>query len=212
MQYDAVDGYLTAAACVGEFLAAPAIADEWDQPSALRLWSVGGLAGHLARAVFTVHTSLAAPVVDAAAVVDAVTYYARTPDEDLNPSSEIAGRIRARGVETAGSGATDLLARYGAGLDELSDVLPRTPASRTVTVFGQVLPLCEWLRTRTVEMVVHCDDLAASVGVAGPTFPAAVLDDVIGVLAAVAARRRGPHAVISALARAERAPEVITAF
>jgi hypothetical protein len=117
MHYDVGDGYLRAAECAGGLLATPAVADGWDQPSALRQWSVAGLAGHLARAVFTVQASLATPTGDARPGIDAVTYYAAAPEEDLNPESAIAGRIRDRGVEAAGAGAADLVARYSAALD-----------------------------------------------------------------------------------------------
>lgn len=212
MQYDVVSGYLRAAEVAGELLAEPGVADWWAQPSALPHWSVAGLAGHLARAVFTVEVALGSPADDVSPTTDAVTYYAAAPEEDLNPDSEIARRIRDRGVESAGSIAPDLLARYSAGLDDVRGLLARTPESRPVTVFGRVLTLQEFLRTRTVELVVHADDLAVSVGCDEAAFPPSVFDDVIGILAAVAARRRGPHALVRALARSERAPAHVAAF
>jgi hypothetical protein len=49
-------------------------------------------------------------------------------------------------------------------------------------------------------------------GRATPKVPAAATDAVIGLLAAVAARRHGPVSVIRALTRAERAPGSIAAF
>lgn len=212
MNYDVVEGYLSAAEAAGELLALPAVADRWDQPSALEHWSVAGLAGHLARAVFTVEGSLVSPNDDAPSVMDAVAYYAASPVEDLDPSSEIATRIRARGVEAAGAGSMDLLLRYRAGLGEVRELLSTTPESQKVSIFGQVLTLREWLRTRTVEIVVHCDDLCASVGCPEAVFPQPVFDDVIGILAGVASRRRGSQALLRTLARPERAGEPIAAF
>lgn len=102
MHYDVVDGYLRAAECAGELLAAPTVADRWDQPSALKQWSVAGLSGHLARAVFTVQTSLAVPPEGELLGIDAVTYYARGPEEDLNPDSEIARRSANAGPKPPG--------------------------------------------------------------------------------------------------------------
>lgn len=63
-----------------------------------------------------------------------------------------------------------------------------------------------------MELVVHLDDLAVRVGVPTPEVPAAATDAVIGLLAALAARRHGAVPVIRALTRAERAPESIAGF
>ena len=212
MPHDRVDDYLQAAAAAGALLAVPAVAERWSSASALADWSVAGLAGHLARAVFTVEAALSATVDPAEQTIDAVEYYARVPDEDLQPASEVSAHIRVRGLEAAGTGHADLVARYEEGLRDLRHLLPAADPARPVTLFGQVLPLSECLRTRTLELVVHSDDLAASIGHPAPELPASVFDDVIGVLAAVAARRRGPHAVLRVLARPERATGRTAAF
>jgi hypothetical protein len=64
--------------------------------------------------------------------------------------------------------------------------------------------------TRLIEVVVHCDDLAISVGVPTPALPGT--DTVVATLARIAVRRHGPVAVLRGLSRAERAPESISAF
>jgi hypothetical protein len=66
--------------------------------------------------------------------------------------------------------------------------------------------------TRLLEIAVHTDDLAVSVGVPTPSLPAAVLDPVLHLLLRLAARRHGPTAVLRALSRAERAPVNISAL
>lgn len=104
MPHDHVDEYLQAAKLAGALLAAPAVAERWSGPSALVDWSVAGLAGHLARSVFTVETALSATVDPGEQLINAVTYYARVPDEDLQPASEVSTHIRARGLESAGPG------------------------------------------------------------------------------------------------------------
>lgn len=212
MPHDHVDEYLQAAELAGALLAAPAVAERWSRPSALVDWSVAGLAGHLARSVFTVETALSATVDPGEQVINAVTYYARVPDEDLQPASEVSTHIRARGLESAGTGHADLVTRYEKGLSHLRQALPASDPARPVVTFGRVLPLVECLRTRTLELVVHADDLAASIGHPAPEFPPSVFDDVIAILAAVATRRRGPHVVLRALARPERVTSRIAAF
>lgn len=209
---DSVRRFLAAAEVVAQLLSDPAVGDAWLRPSALVDWTVGGLAGHLARGVFTVESALASEVDERQPALDAVEYYAVVPDEDLHPGSPVAGTIRMRGVESAGPGSADLIARYERSLQELGQALPAMDADRKVTTFGRVLPLGECLRTRTLELVVHADDLTVSCDLEPLTFPADVTEDVIGMLAAIATRRRGTVAVIRGLARPERAPTRIAAF
>ena len=76
----------------------------------------------------------------------------------------------------------------------------------------------DWLRrddflvVRMVEITVHSDDLAVSVGLTAPSLPPAVLAPVLGLLTRLAVRRHGQSAVVAALTRAERAPAAINAF
>ncbi len=72
------------------------------------------------------------------------------------------------------------------------------------------LTLDDYLVTRLLELAVHCDDLAGSIGVRTPELPPAWFDAAAGVLCHLAARRHGQPALIRALSRAERAPETIT--
>ncbi|MDX3106922.1 hypothetical protein [Nonomuraea angiospora] len=63
-----------------------------------------------------------------------------------------------------------------------------------------------------MELAVHIDDLAVSAGMETPALPTDATDTVVGILATLAARRRGAVAVLRALTRVERAPATITAF
>jgi hypothetical protein len=66
------------------------------------------------------------------------------------------------------------------------------------------MTLDEYLRTRVVELVVHADDLAASVGVEPVPPQPATTAVAIDVLVGVARIRHGDMAVLRALARRER--------
>jgi hypothetical protein len=68
------------------------------------------------------------------------------------------------------------------------------------------------LITRMMELAVHSDDLAVSVGIATPALPQSAVDTVVDLLSRLAVRRHGPTAVLRALSRAERAPDTIAAF
>jgi len=77
---------------------------------------------------------------------------------------------------------------------------------------GWSLRLNDFLTTRLLEIVVHCDDLDFSVDIPTPRFPPPVIDRVIGLLAQLAVQRHGATAVLRGLSRAERAPAGIAAI
>jgi hypothetical protein len=70
----------------------------------------------------------------------------------------------------------------------------------------------DFLTTRMMEVLVHSDDLAVSIGVATPDFPPMAVELVTDLLVRLATRRHGAVPVIRALSRAERAPASIAAF
>jgi hypothetical protein len=77
---------------------------------------------------------------------------------------------------------------------------------------GWALTLDDFLTTRMLELAVHLDDLAVSVGLTTPELPDTAFDPVLILLARLAARRHGQAALLRALARAERAPRAINAI
>ena len=77
---------------------------------------------------------------------------------------------------------------------------------------GWSLAAYDFLVTRMMEIVVHSDDLAASVGVETPEFPDDVVAPVLALLADVAVRRHGQAAVVRTLSRPQRAPRSVSAF
>ena len=96
----------------------------------------------------------------------------------------------------------------------MSSNSPAEPADRVVDLpwASWSLRLDDFLLTRLIELVVHSDDLAASVGGVTPELPAEVVDPVVEMLARLAVQRHGATAVVRALSRAERAPATISAF
>jgi hypothetical protein len=69
----------------------------------------------------------------------------------------------------------------------------------------------DFLLTRMLEIVVHADDLAISLDIPTPEFPAEVFTPVRDLLMSLAVKRHGQSAVISALTRSDRT-QVISAF
>jgi Mycothiol maleylpyruvate isomerase N-terminal domain len=113
--------------------------------------------------------------------------------------------IRARGAASASGGPAVVAAAAAAAHARLADVLEALGATRKVRVVGGVvITLDAYLRTRIVEIVVHADDLATSVGLATPPFTAETTSIAIDTLVGLARFRHGDAAVLRALARRER--------
>lgn len=205
-----IEAYLSAAATAAALLRSPALAPAWTTPSALAEFRISGLAGHMARGVFTLENYLdAPPPAPGVPMIDAATYLMRVAD--LSPDDN--AMVRERGEAEAEAGPDELIERYDAALARLTTRLPALPENLGVPmVGGNVLPLDECLITRLVELLVHSDDLAVSIGVPSPEFDEAPADLVVSVLARFARRRHGTAPVLRALARQERAYGSIAAF
>lgn len=199
--------FLESAGQCRELLARSEVADRWEEPSALELFSIRGLSGHLVRATGSVEAYLDRGEPDGTNIVSAAEYYAAavaTPDL----TSELHVAVRARGEAEAAEGHAALVARLDGVIDRLSVRLETEPAERLVRVFQDlVLSLDDYLVTRLVEQLVHTDDLAVSIGVQTPDPPPGAPDLVVNVLVEVARLRHGDLAVLRALTRRERDPE-----
>lgn len=207
------DDFLATARSAADLLREPAVAAAWGEPSALPEFSVGGLAGHLAFQVLTIPRVLTEPV-PLEQTISLVEHYGRALWVGADLDAEINVRIRDGGEAQAAEGPEALVARVDAAVKELTDALA-SAANRPVRIslWGPwSLLLDDFLITRMMELAVHSDDLAVSVGIATPELPPSAVDTVIALLSRLAVRRHGPTAVLRALSRAERAPATIAAF
>ena len=205
--------YLSAAAVATALLADPAVARSWDGPSALRKFRVSGLAGHLAGQITQVLPVLDAGIPDTPPI-SLLDHYGRSTWTDGDIDSDLNTGIRESGEELAAAGLAGLTAQAGEALVELRRRLPAEPADRVIQLpWGPwALSLDDYLTTRVLEIAVHCDDLAVSVGVETPAFPPPSLETALDLLCRWAASRHGSTAVLRALSRAERAPARIAAL
>lgn len=165
-----------------------------------------GLAGHLVRGMTTVNAYLDAPLEASDRVLlDAPGYLISIDGLNEDITSDLHASIRARGEAMASDGWEALLDRWDEGTAILLDRLVTEPADRTVVVLeGRRMRLDDYLVTRMVELLVHVDDLCASLDIAAPSFERDTANLVIGCLVEVARRRHGDAAVIVALTRRER--------
>jgi hypothetical protein len=207
------DAYVETARSAARLLREPAVAAHWDAPSALAEFSVRGLAGHLAFQVLSVSSVLAEPS-PGEPPIGLLDHYGNVKWLGADVNDEVNVDIRAGGERIAADGPADLATRVDGAARELAAILAAQPADRVVRLpwTGWSLRLEDFLTTRLMEIAVHSDDLAVSVGIPAPQLAPAALDPVLALLSRLAVRRHGQAAVLRALSRAERAPATIAAI
>ena len=206
--------FLATAELAEQLIGDPEVADRWNEDSALDGYTIGGLAGHLARAVLTVERYLAESGDAEGSATDAAGYLVRALGSHDPVASDFHARVRARGDEEAGRGPADLVrllreSRRSLAV-ELADIDPRR---RLAVLDGTVLTVADYLDTRLLELVIHLDDLAVSIGRRGAEgVPSDAYATVASVLARVAVQRVGGLETIRSLSRRERHPEAVRAL
>lgn len=205
--------FLEVAEAAVALLAADEVARRWDEPSALSGFSVRGLAGHLAGQIFFPDVMLAAPIPEEP-VVPLAEHFARVNWVGSDLETPFNRMIRASGEQDAAEGPARLAesaARCVAKLHATLRTAPDRPVRRD-TWGPWSISFDDYLTSRVLELVIHSDDLACSVGLPAPGFPAEAVETVVDILTRIALRRHGATAVLRALSRSERAPESISAL
>ena len=200
MTADVRTAFLAAASVAVDLIGRKDVGDRWNDPSTLEGYEIGPLAGHLARALLTVHWYLDMPQPEPP-TISAAEYFAGLGRGGASPEDE--AQVRARGAEAAKGGWARLYLDVGKALDHLAARLATESPEHRIPALGQALLLDEYLKTRIVELVVHVDDLARSVQVPVPALPLEATHVAIEVLVDAARVRHGERAVLHALTRRE---------
>jgi hypothetical protein len=205
--------YLDVAQASAALLAADEVAACWEQASALAGFSVRGLAGHLAGQIFFLDFMLAQPVPDEPAIPLA-EHFARVSWIGSDLETPFNRMIRTSGEQDAADGPARLAERAAQCVAKLHDTLRTTPDRpvRRETWGPWSITFDDFVASRMFELVIHCDDLAYSVGLPTPDLPAEAVEAVVDMLTRIALRRHGQTAVLRALSRSERAPASIAAL
>jgi uncharacterized protein (TIGR03083 family) len=186
----------------GDFLAGLR-PDEWNMPTRCPPMSVHDLASHVLRGAIRIAEMIEAGPVDEEPEADGETYFRYDP-------AQIGPDVVRRAQEAAGTFPTDDFVRTWHDRWKRSlDLAAVSPAEDRVyrNVFGGLMKLSEYLRTRAVELVVHHMDLRDALRLEPDPDPDA-LDAVCGVVAGLLGtdlRRLGVDAVRFALLGTGRA-------
>jgi Mycothiol maleylpyruvate isomerase N-terminal domain len=203
-----------ASTLVSALVCRPEVAAAWTRESSCPGMSVGGLTRHLISQPANVVALLSADpaACEGAETIDVLEHYARASwvREDLD--GEFNRSIRESSDEQAAEGFVAAIGVLDRARQLLPSVLSDPPSTTHIPWQGWSLATDDFLVTRLMEMVVHADDLAASVEISPPEFGADALDQVFRLLTALAVRRHGQAALVRMLTRPQRAPSVVSAF
>ena len=208
-----VAAFLSAARTALELAASPQVRDAWGSESACAGMTVGGLAPHLLKQAGNTERLMSAPAVDQAPI-PMLEHYARAAWVRESQAGRTDPEQDEQDNGAASAGPDAVLAEAREVLDRLPALLdaPRDPDTVHIAWQGWSLRTEDFLTTRMMEIVVHTDDLAASVGLPTPQFEEGVVAPVLGLLTGVAVRRHGQAALVRALSRPQRAPATVSAF
>ncbi|MFS0705081.1 maleylpyruvate isomerase N-terminal domain-containing protein [Cellulomonas sp. 179-A 9B4 NHS] len=198
---------------VATLVARREVVDAWDAESSCAGMSVGALAHHLALQPRRVVEVLTAPApAPGAALVTVDAHYAQAVwlQEDLDGPSNVGVRTRSQQAAADGPAAVDGM--LAATLAALDGALAHASTTVLVPWTGAAMATDDYLVTRLLEMVVHADDLASSVGLPTPELPAGAVVPVLRTLTDLAVRRHGQAALVRTLTRPQRAPATVAAF
>ncbi len=190
-----------------------AVAKAWNNESACADMTVGGLTHHLLAQAGHVVNALDTPP-SSGHPIPVLDHYKRADWVNDDHDHESNRSIRVAADRSATDGHATVLAQAARSLAHLPEVLgaPRSPDTIHIPWQGWSLTTDDFLITRSMEVLVHSDDLAASVGLPAPEFDDVVVEQVVHLLTGVALRRHGQTAVIRTLSRPQRAPSSVSAF
>jgi len=193
----------------------PEITARWEEESSCAGMSVGALTWHLVNQPQRILETLAAHDPRDSRLAEPIPvsqHYAQAVwlAEDLDGPSNVG--VRERGEEQAAAGPKAAATAAKKAAAKLDAALLTAPPVVVVPWTGAAMALEDFVATRLLEIVVHSDDLAASLSVPAPRFAHETLSPVLTLLTDLAVRRHGQDALVRTLSRPQRAPGNVSAF
>jgi uncharacterized protein (TIGR03083 family) len=177
--------------------------DEWELPG-LGSWSIRSLVGHTSRAILTVESYLAAEPPLVVTVASAEAYYREAMSQFTDDAA-----IAARGVAAGVSLGENPVSAIATAIDRVRSALAAQKPDRIVAIGSMAIPLDEYLRTRTFELVVHSMDIANALG-RDDKLPQKAVADTAALVARTAADKGFGRHVLFALTGRETLPKGFT--
>jgi hypothetical protein len=202
-----------AADSIADLVAAAEVAAAWERESVLPGMTIGGLTRHLvSQPECAVEFLRIQPPPPHAAVVSLAELYRRT-DWFMAPADAVENTsIRDDFNAMAAGGPVHSVAILEQARTDLPAAIAAAGPVTYVPWQDCALTTEDFLVVRAMEIVVHADDLAASVGLPTPQFDDDVAHPVAALLAVLSTQRHGISATVRTLARAERADAPTSAF
>lgn len=195
-----------------DLVASTEVADRWSQESALPGMTVGGLTRHLVSQPECAVQFLGMPVPVGTAVLSLAGHYDLVDwlhaPVDAVENTSIRDEFNHQG-QAGQADSVDVLAR---SVHELGAAMRAAGPTTYVPWQDCALATDDFLVVRLMEILVHADDLACSVGLSTPAFNPLVFEPVVALLAVLASRRHGHNAMLRSLSRQERSTGVRSAF
>ena len=205
---DLVGAYLGGVDWLLDILGRAEVRGAWAQPSLLPDYSVGGLAAHAVHGVVWLEQLLKDTQPVGLRRVSVFEFFGpnRVEKESVDP---IAVSLQSAAEAFAHTGADAVTAACTTSRKELLGLLEGGSSDRAVPVLrvaGGRVALCDYLRTRVLEVVVHGDDIVCSLpGLTSPDPPVRSMEVSLGVCLELARARVGDLGTLRGFARTERA-------
>lgn len=205
---DLVTAYLGAVGWFEGILGRAEVGEAWARPSLLSDYTLGGLAAHAVHGVVWLEQLLKDTEPVGLRPVSVFEFFGlnRVEGDDTDP---VAASLRSAAEAFALTGVDAVGAACTTSCDELVGLLDGAPSDRAVPVLrvaGGQVALCDYLRTRVLEVVVHGDDIVCSLpGLTSPDPPVRSMEVSLGVCLELARARVGDLGTLRGFARTERA-------
>ena len=207
------DAVLRAADALVGLVSAPEVGEAWERESVLPGMTVGGVTRHLvSQPECAVEFLGIQPVPPHAQQLSLAECYERTDWFAAPVGAEENTSIRDDFNAMAAGHQEHSVAILELARTDLPAALAAAGPTTYVPWQDCLLTTDDFLVVRLMEVVVHADDLASSVGLPTPAFDDDVLHPALALLAMLGARRHGQDAAVRALAREERAVRPAAAF